>query len=77
MPIAPINLHTNALAQPPGIDTLRPEFAWKLLSAEPDAVQTGYAIQASRTDGFDDALVWDSGGSHASSRSGSATPVLR
>jgi alpha-L-rhamnosidase len=52
---------TNARTNPLGIDTPRPEFAWKLRSDEANVVQTAYAVQVSASDDFEGALAWDSG----------------
>ncbi|WP_045746885.1 alpha-L-rhamnosidase [Actinoplanes rectilineatus] len=54
------HLRTNTLDLPLGVDTARPEFAWRLPTGQQDVMQTGYAVQVTTDAEFHD-LVWDSG----------------
>ena len=57
--LAAVDLRTNTLRRPSGVDTPAPEFAWRL---DGEGAQDSYAIQVSSTAGFTDgALLWDSG----------------
>jgi alpha-L-rhamnosidase len=53
-------LKTNCHPQPLGIDTPRPEFAWKIASLRTDVRQCAYQIQVAGSSDFID-LCWDSG----------------
>lgn len=55
------DLRTNTRTLPLGIDTPEPEFAWKLVSAEPDAVQTAYEIQVFASREFEGRPIWQIG----------------
>ncbi len=54
------DLTTNALADPLGIDSAQPEFAWRLVTDETAVVQSAFAIQVAAAEDFS-TLVWDSG----------------
>jgi len=53
-------LHCEHLHNPLGIDSLKPQFSWKLIAKRNGVLQSAYQIQISKTEDFDD-LVWDSG----------------
>jgi alpha-L-rhamnosidase len=67
---APIDLRTNSMVSPLGIDTEQPTFAWRSDARTPDWMQTGYELTVSTAAGASEQsehaagggrLVWDSG----------------
>lgn len=55
------SLRVNAAYDPINVDTSTPRLTWRLESTKRGDVQTAYQIQASSTDDFTDADLWDSG----------------
>jgi alpha-L-rhamnosidase len=55
------DLKTNNRREARGIDSPKPEFAWKFATSAHDAIQTAYTIQVSSEEGFNGKLVWDTG----------------
>ena len=53
------DLTTNALADPLGIDSAQPEFAWRLVTDDAAVMQSAFAIQVASDENFS-TLVWDS-----------------
>jgi alpha-L-rhamnosidase len=62
MSIQAFSLRTNSIRQAFGIDTPRPEFAWKLTGPVSSILQTAYYVQASQSSKFEAGdLTWDTG----------------
>ncbi len=59
--IAPVELRTEFLKNPLGLDTAKPRFSWIIGDATPGAKQTAYQVQAASSEKFDKADLWDSG----------------
>ena len=55
------DLKVNNRREVRGIDSAKPEFAWKFATSVDNAIQTAYTIQVSTDEGFDGELVWDTG----------------
>ena len=59
-----VQLRTDDLVQPLGIDDLTPHFSWQMRDARPGAAQTAYRIQVATSEsalGGGQADIWDSG----------------
>ncbi len=57
----PISIKTEFLENPLAIDTAKPRFSWIVEDATPGAKQTAYQVQASSSEKFDKADLWESG----------------
>jgi alpha-L-rhamnosidase len=57
MSAIPVNLKTDSMVNPQGIDSLQPVFSWQLRSTEKNVVQTAYQIVVADSD----TVVRDSG----------------
>lgn len=55
------DLKINNRKEALGIDSPKPEFAWKFATSADDATQTAYTIQVSTEKGSDERLIWDTG----------------
>ncbi|MBR3643146.1 MAG: family 78 glycoside hydrolase catalytic domain [Parasporobacterium sp.] len=58
--IKAVDLKTDAMTTPLGLDDQRPSFSWKLKSSGPGTLQASYRIGV-YSDSVEDKLVWDSG----------------
>ena len=59
--IQPLDLKTNNMTDPLGINGSAPEFSWKLNPESTGNRQTGCAIQAAEDPDFKSVMLWDSG----------------
>ncbi|SFR91633.1 alpha-L-rhamnosidase [Microbacterium sp. cf046] len=55
------HLRTNARVRPLGMDSRRPEFAWKLQTEASEVIQTAYEIELAASEDFDSPPLWGSG----------------